>query len=277
MYRENLLAIANQIATEIRFPKFTSLIGNSEKNAIAILDAIKKAAYRDVYRAHHWSDLVEDFRLSSRVPQYNSSGGYYVALIGLDSIHDVILNDTMWDLSSERPIIGGLTDYEWKQVVLGGQAGTGNGSSLFYKVRTVYDITDPEVNMDDPEGNPPAVKYRRVIFIAPATQGTPITISCSMKRRAYVMPEDLSELKYEPTSDSDVFMLSSDLISLAATVRMLRSLGRSYGDQQAEFTALMKEMRQKDGGAPRLKTGGVSIGDELNIPGYVRSFTSFNF
>lgn len=249
MTDKTLLEIAQAVAIEIRYPEISSVFGNSSSNVVAIFDAIKKAAERDVFRAHDWAYLLEFMDVSGATSTNN------VVSVSLPVDYDHILAETAWDAINDRPAVGGLTDYEW--------------NSLFYSSDNVDDILYYRIRRESDAGGEGPQTYSNYLQLAKIPNGQSYQFVCSYKRSYFVVDGVTGEPKATWSGDTDKTVLDSELIVTAATVRMLRSLGRGYGDQAAEYQALLKDARQKNGAVARtISMNGRKQSDYLNIPNY---------
>ena len=239
-----LLEIANGIAIEIRFPTFGSLIGNSSKNAIAVLNAIKKGVERDVFRSDNWNGLRYPFQVT-----FDGTNDIYQ----LPQKFDSILNQTAWDVINERPAMGPVDTYQWMELTRSNIA-TPN-QYLFYKL----------VDHNFGSGLVKAIE-----FYPSQEAGSSVGFECWYISKWYVKDGSTGEDKRYFTADNDKTIIDSELVEQAGLVRMLRSLGLSFQDELEELQSLLKERGTKDGGMTAIDMRGpMRMYPYPNIPGFV--------
>lgn len=255
MSTKTLLQMAQEVATEIRFPQITQVFGNSDKNVVAIFDAIKKATERDVFRSNTWAEMVG----TSNIIDTNTRSDH-TWVYALPDNFDSMIRESAWDNTRDLPIVGGLTTHEWNDLIYSNDnLGT---QQLYFRIFL-------NERTDDGDGGTGLTYYEKSLQIARVENGDSVDIAFSYRKKYYVVDPTTGAPKSDWEADTDITVFDSELIVLAATVRMLRSLGRSYGDQANELTALMKERRLKDGAhARKIDIGRGKIVDYINTPGY---------
>jgi len=227
--------MARAVATELRFPQVNSVIGNSNRNVAAIFDAIKKGANRDVLRAHDWSSLTVYYEFG-----FNGISDLYQLPMSFDHI----INGTPWNAIDDRPANGPLTPEMWTEVV----------NEVVGVYPTDLNFIVGKFNFTG-HGYRPGLKF----YPTPVDTGSEMGFSCQFIANWHVLDGSNRLLIQKFSSDNDTSLLDTDLITQAAVVRMKRSLGLSYADDQAELLELIKDRARKDGGPPVMNAGGRRI------------------
>ena len=223
---KTVLQIGNAAAANCGLPQQTALYGNSNQNALRILQAVKDGAGRDVFRGNDWAVLQSEHTFST-----DGSTAYAVP-----SDFDRLINGTLWDRTNERPLVGPVTAQQWQRYESGLDGLTG--------LTKLFRITGGVILVGGFAGD-------KVIKIYPTTS-TGETIAFEYISNEYVITAQDGNLIPEITSDINVFIFDDDLVEVATTWRLLRNLGMTYADEKIEFEALMDERMANDGGAGSL-------------------------
>lgn len=265
MSKATLLEMVNTVATELRFPKAANIIGNDDKNIVAIFTALKKSMERDVYRAHQWAALREVFNV---IP--DGSTEYWKLPLDYDSI----LNGTAWDVENKRPAVGSLDSYQWENLTKSRL--TPSNQTLFFTVTSYYFSSwiQPEGGGDDLQLSG---ETRDCILFWPSP--LPVMIgqgdisarfSVAYMKNWYILDASTNHSKQLFDNDGDKTILDSELIEQATLVRMLRTLGLGFTAEKEEFDWMLKDRRTKDGGMTAIDTTGPfnTAAAYPNTPGY---------
>lgn len=209
---KTILQIGNEAAALCNLPQQTALFGNSDQNAVRILQAVKDAAEKDVFRGNKngWEILQSDHSFAT-----DGSSSYDE----IPADFDRIVQGTLWDQTNYRPIIGPVSQTTWQKY----NSGLQGVSGLYLLFRIVGDGAGG-----------------KVIKIYPSTDdGT--TVAFEYVSKYYVLDADGVTPKADMETDADTVLFDDDLVVAAATWRLLRSLGMSFADEKIEFDALLDE------------------------------------
>ena len=218
---KTVLEIGNAAAAACGLPQQTTLIGNANQNAVRILQSVRDAAGRDVFRGQDWINLQKEHTfVTTAASSYDE----------LPVDYDRMINGTLWDRTNERPMVGPVTAQQWQRYESGLDGLT--GLTLLFRI------------VGDGAGS-------KVIKIYPST-ATGETIAFEYISSKYVLDPDTVTLKDEINDDGDMFLFDDDLVEVAATWRLLRNLGMTYADERIEFETLIDERSSNDGGAGSL-------------------------
>lgn len=259
MSEATLLDMVNTVATEVRFPTVTNVLGNKDENTVAIYTALKKAMERDVYRAHPWAALRGYFEVA-----FDGSTNYWPLPLDWDSP----LNSTAWDVINQRPARGALDPYQYQKISKSQL--TIPNQTMFYtitsydfgvqgggtrKAMLFYPTPMPETLVYDDQGS--------------ATLG--VGFSMAYMTNWYVLDASTRAKKRSFGSDGDLTLIDSELVEQATLVRMLRTLGLGFAEEKIEFDMMLQNRKQKDGGSTDLDmTGPHDMAPAYpNTPGFV--------
>lgn len=246
MSQDTLLEMVNGIALELRLPEVGSVISATDKNTKTILSSVIQAAERDVFRGNDWAVLIGEL-------VFSFDGTEAVKVLPLDFDH--VMNETDWDITGNRPAVGGLTPFQWQRLKYS-QISTPN-NRLFWMQR----------GQDMGVG----IGLRKVLefYPVPAASADP-QFSCSYISKWYVIDGSTGAPKATFQSDNDTTAFDSQLVEQGGLVRMLRTLGMPFQSEQEEFEAMMKERSAKDQAMAKMDmTGNQKIAPAYpNTPGY---------
>jgi len=222
---KTVLQIGNAAASACGLPQQTTLNGNTNQNAVRILQSVKDAAGRDVFRGQDWVSLqIEHTFATTGATSYDE----------IPSDFDRLINGTLWDRTNERPLVGPVTAQQWQRYESGLDGLT--GLTLLFRIASGYFLGTTHID--------------KVIKIYPTTS-TGQTIAFEYISNEYVL--DIAGAKKDAVdADTDTFLFDDDLVEVAATWRLLRNLGMTYADERIEFETLMDERSSNDGGAGSL-------------------------
>lgn len=245
---KTFLEIAQNIATNARLNIPAQVFGSVDEDAVLIRTCIKNAALRDMMRADNWESLVK--RHTEAYDQDLQSGALDYMVFDLPPYFDRIVNDTIWELNDDKPMVGPLTVSK-RQGVLSGLTISAAVTKSFWVQRYTEGTNET----------------KKVFAIYPTTTtGGSDDYSYQYISSQYVH-DSLNNMKAEFTADSDLTVLDDDAVELAGLIRVLRTLGMDYGDEVDEFNAIRKERIGRDGGAPRVMMDDSDrLGLTFNLP-----------
>ena len=253
MSEATLLEMCNTVATEVRFPAMTNIIGNSNENAVAIYTALKKAMERDVYRAQPWSALRSIIEIT-----FDGTTEFWPLPLNYDSI----INSTAWDIVNLRPARGALDPYQWQKVT--------NMQLAYPGVFMYYTITSHEFLVQPGQEFGGVKKCIRFFPEQPVLTPPGPGFTAAYMSNYYVIDASTRNQKRVFESDGDLTLIDSELVEQATLVRMLRTLGLGFAAEKEEFHAMLKNRSEKDGGATVLNMAGTGVGVGYpNTPGFV--------
>ena len=212
----SLLSICQDVADDIGISKPTIIVGNTDQTATRLL-AQAKAALKSLGNKYSWLSLVTEYTFSTVASQEDYD---------LPSDFARLENQTLWDRTNFEELRGPLSPQQWQEYK----------SSILASTVTVWK------------------KYRIR------------NVSGSVKFSIHPTPDAADDLVFEYvsanycqtsggtgqttwTADTDVGVVDEDLIFLGTRWRMLRRLGMSYAEEQAEYENELEMAISRDGGA----------------------------
>jgi len=205
-----LLSICQDIARNSRVKVPSTIIGNTELEAVSLLQAITETV-ADLLKRIDWQELQAEATITTVA----STAGY-----DLPTNFDRITNETAWNVTRKLPMLGTTSAKEWQNL----KNATENGSTTvdFYRIRGSQILVYP---------TPSSVES----LIYEYTQNTPVESSGGTAKAGW-------------TVDTDVPRIDAFLVELGARWRFKRLLGKPYQEDLAQFneTALLKS--GSDGG-----------------------------
>lgn len=214
-----LLSICQDVTDDIGISKPNIIVGNTDETARRLL-AQAKAALKSLGKANNWLALNTEHTFSTVASQDDYS---------LPSDFGRLQNQTLWDRSNFEELRGPLSPRQWQEYK----------SSILASTVTTWK------------------KYRIR------------NVSGTVKFSIHPTPDSVENLVFEYISnnfcetsggtgqttwaaDTDVGVVSEDLLFLGTRWRMLRRLGMSYEEEYNEYMDELEQEISRDGGAPVL-------------------------
>lgn len=206
-----LLTIAQDILQETKNSTVpTTIIGNTQGAAVQVLAALEKAIV-DVARAYDWEELQKEHTFNSAA----STQGY-----NLPSDFDRIINNTFWNTTNLRTVIGPTTPEDWR--ILSNSTITGATANDYFRLRDSQVLLFP---------TPTAVEgyiYEYISdLIVDDSGGT-------------------GQTGWE--ADTDVPNVDAYLVQLNATWRLLKMQGKPFAEEKLDYDLALAERIAKNRG-----------------------------
>lgn len=250
-----LLQIGEAIAVKAGLPIQVNLIGSSDRTAKLILQAIKDGTSKDAFRDYDWMFLQRESSFTTAGVEYYS----------MPSDFDRFINNTIWDRTNDRPVLGPVGPTKWQEYESGLTGLTG--------LQRICRLAGPAIDNIADIDRPVLRRVRiypddRDSYAGGATD--PIEIAYEYISNKVIQASSggalLAQYKDDWTSDTDVSLIDPDVIESAALYRLLRSLGMSYSDEQEEYNGLVAERGANDSGAETLSMARRTQTFNVNIP-----------
>jgi len=222
-----LLTVCQNVAEEIGIDTPESIIGNSDRTAKQLLRFANRAG--KVLAKKHWTILQKEytFNTSNGIPSYS-----------LPTDYEWILLDSAWDRDNYWKMRGGLDPREWqiyKSGIIANQA-----TRKRYRIKA--------------DGN--AKKF----FIDPTPSATEALVFeyCS---NTWLTDTLGTTFKTAFTSDTDVSLISEELLEMAVLWRFKNAKGLAYAEEYNECMKQTDIAFARDGGLKK-----ISMSRPINVP-----------
>lgn len=205
-----LLTIAQEILKETKSASIpTTIIGNNQDSAKQVLEALNIAIV-NIARSYEWQQLQAEHTFSSVA----STQGY-----NLPSDYDRMINNTFWNATRQRTVVGPSTPQEWR--ILTNSTITGSTANDYFRLRDSQVLIFP---------TPAAVESFVYEYM------TDLIVDSSV---------GVGQTGWE--ADTDVPNVDEYLVRLDATWRLLSMQGKPYAEKQRELDLALVERVSKNG------------------------------
>lgn len=230
----SLLSVAQAVAEEVGLKSPSTVIGNSDRQVKQLLRLINRSGR--ILAKKNWTILQKEYTFSTS----NGTASY-----SLPSDFDRLLDFTAWDRTNYWQLRGPLTPKEW-QIKKSALVAT---ATLRSNVRIKPDTRVNKFFVD-----PTPTSTNTFVFEYASTQWLSDSGNTAGKTLYAV--------------DTDVALISEELIELDVIWRVLARKGFAYDEEKREAEMQIDKAFAEDGGAQLLDFGGVhiAIAERLNLP-----------
>jgi len=236
----NLLNIVQRFANAVGVPSPSTAYANQATDVQQIIELVNQEG-RSLSRRHNWQNLTFEATFTTVATE---SQGTLASIIGGTQQLRAIVNNTIWNRSTQVPIWGPMTRQTWQaQKALGL-----TGPYSEYRIR----------------GN-------TLLFNPAPTAGE----SCYFEYVSNCWCTDSTGATYRRNvaNDADEFLLDDELMLAGLEWRWLRKKGLSYAEEFASYEVMVKDAMGNDGTKPTLHMDG---GLEKRTPGIIVPIGSWN-
>ncbi|MGD9650608.1 MAG: hypothetical protein AB7G80_04980 [Dongiaceae bacterium] len=218
----SLLTMIQDAAREVGFELPNTVIGNNDATARQLLALLNREG-KILSRRHNWTALQREYSFTTVASQ---------EAYALPEDFDRLLNQTAWDRSQRRSLQGPVTPERWQAIKSG--LGAGAGIDRRYRIRRGA-----------------ALNNELIIDPIPASSGESLVFE-------YISSHWCRDAAGETTNnnltnDSDLPLLSEDLLTLGLVWRFLAAKGLSYQQAQLDYEREVAQAIARDGGAAKLR------------------------
>lgn len=225
-----LLQTVRRVCKRVGLPVPSSVITSADAQVmqmrVILEDVISEALTR-----WNWSQLTRRATFTSVAAE---SQGTLLSLTGADFVK--INNDTLWDLTNQRPILGPTSDREWQ-------------------ARTAFGLTGPFSKYQ--------VRGGELLFTPAPTAG--LSISFFWTSNQYVLAENLTTRKSEFSADTDVTVFSDAFTYLGLLYGWKQEKGLPYAEDLRSWEIVAMAEAMGDGTKPILSMDGECVGARPGI------------
>lgn len=230
----SLLSVAQAVAEEAGLASPSAVIGNTSKQVKQLLRLINRSGR--VLAKKNWTILQKEHTFSTVA----STASY-----SLPDDFERLLDQTAWDRTSYWKLRGPLSPKEW-QVKKSALVASATLRSNF-RIKA-----DTRVNK---------------FFIDP-TPSSVVSMVFEYGSTEWVKASDNSSGKTAYAADTDISLISEELIELDVIWRLLARKGFAYEEERQEAMRQIDRAFAEDGGAPVLNFGAPRdvLAERLNLP-----------
>lgn len=227
----SLLTVAQAVAEEVGLPTPGSIVGSNDKTAKQLLRLINRSGKRLAKK--NWAILQKENTFSTVAT---------TASYSLPDDFDRLLDGTIWDRTTYWSLRGPLTPAQWQTYKSGLVANS--------TIRSRFRIKpDTRVNKFFMDPTPSAVVS--MVFEYASTDWVK-TAANDAGKAAYSL-------------DTDVSLISEELIEMDVIWRLLERKGFAYEEAKQEADNAIALAFAEDGGAPILNMGGPVRGPDFRM------------
>lgn len=227
----SLLTIVQGAARELPVTVPTSVIGSTETNTLTLLQLAQKEVL-ELMRQYDWQALLAEASFTTVAAETQTT----LAVTASDLFR--ICNDTMWDRTQSRKVLGPLDTEQWNRKKA--NAAQASASSWF-RVRGNAILFYP----NPPAGNSVYFEYMR---------NTP------------VLDVDGSTRKTAWAADTDTCILNEEVVRLGIVWRFLQGRGLDYAEAFRTYEDARDYFAGVDGAKPVLDMTGETESLDVTLP-----------
>lgn len=219
----SLLTLAKKTARSVGIAVPTTVIGNTDRGIIQLL-ALANEEGEDLAARTQWTAMWNEatFTQVAAALQGTIQGG-----IVSDGDYDYIFNSTMWNRTTQSPIMGPLTPRDWQTL-------------------KAFPVTGPY----------PQYKIERgKLYFDPAGANATDTIAFHYKSTSWCESSGGTG-QSEWLADNDVGRLDESIMRLGLIWRWKKQKGLDYAEDFNTYERRVINAIARDGGAPSLSLGG---------------------
>jgi|TARA_R100001530_G_scaffold3596_5_gene5288 hypothetical protein len=224
-----LLSIVQDVATEIGLASPTTVIGNTDKQIIQLLQMAQREG-RQLGDRYDWEAMQIEATFTQSAA---ASQGAMTTVAGTD--YKYIINDTMWNRSTQLPILGPLDQRDWQAL----QAFSVTGPYPQYRIQN------------------------NTLYFSPDGANATDTIAFEYKSKNWCESSGGTD-QAAWAADDDVGLLDEDLMALGITWRWMKRKGLDYAEDFNIYESRVVDAMARDGGKRTLRP---NTGREDRIPG----------
>jgi hypothetical protein len=197
------------------------ILRQTKSAAVQVLEVLNRSII-NLSRSYDWQELTKEHTFSAVISQNNYS---------LPSDFDRIVNNTFWNATDNREMLGSVSSQEWRTLT---NSTVGSGGEVEY-----YRIRNNEI----------------LIFPTPATADSYIFEYISKN----IIESSGGSGQSTWLADTDVPVVDEYILKLDATWRLLKAQGRPYAEDQREANLALAERMGINAGRQTVRHGAVDF------------------
>lgn len=226
-----LLSIIKDVSEDIGLTAPTTVVGNTDKKVVQLLQMAQREG-RQLGDRYAWSAMLKEttFTQSAAADQ-----GVIQGTIVSDSDFDYIVNDSMWNRTTQLPILGPLGARDWQAL-------------------QAFPVTGPYPQFRIQGGK---------IFFSPVGENATDTIAFEYKSKNWCeSAAGTDQSKWQ--ADTDAGLLNEELMTLGIRWRWFQRKGLDYAEDFNMYESRVADAMARDGGKRNLR---LDAGRDDRIPG----------
>lgn len=226
-----VLDVIQRVSTAVGIGAPTAAVGTSDDSALQLVELLNQEC-RALTQRRDWSFMIGE---ATFVTVATESQGSLSTIVGGSFGVDKIINDTLWNRSTQQPIYGPVTKPNWqarKALAL-------TGPYPEYTIQAGSSWGDPSL----------------YLYPAPAA-GENVYFQYKYKR--WVKDASSSDYYDNIEGDDDILIFPEHLLLAGLEWRWLRKKGLSYAEEFASYEAMVKAAASSDGTKATLNMAGPS-------------------
>lgn len=234
-----LIQMVAQICAEIGAPVPDTVVGSTAATALQHVGLANRAIER-IATMHQWSALIMDYTFTTVIG---------TAAYPAPADFGVPIDQTQWDSSLRRPLVGPVNPQAWQYFK---QYAVSGGVYPRFRIRGSILEIDP----------------------TPTTADVVVASYISKFGVVLATPQTIGGVTYQNgetfASDNDSVFCAKQVFELELKWRFLRAKGLDYAEEMADSQAAMLQAWTRDGGKPIINMGDVDLDRVPNtIPGSI--------
>lgn len=215
-----LLTIVQGAANDCGFAPPSTVIGSSDETAIQMLPLLN-AEGKHLARSYDFQRMIVETSFTTRAQEQQ------ITLASLSSSWCRLINGSMYNRTSNRPVNGPIEIREWQA----------------YKAQPIGTYQD---NF--------RIRGDAIVFLPTPASGESVYLE--YVRKEWVLAEDGTTYKDTFTLDTDGVLIDEELLRLGLVWRFLSRKGMDYSEDYRNYLTRLKQVTGQDGAKPVLSLSG---------------------
>lgn len=214
----SLLTMINGVQDRVGLPRSTIVVSSTDQNVRRLL-ALANQEGRELARRHSWQAITKEKTFTSLAQASQTSA--------IPTDFDRFINESMFNRTNHRRVMGPLTQEQW-------QAQQALNASL---------LTD-------------AFRVRGNAILISPTPAAGLTYAYEYVSTQWCETADGATDKSAWSLDTDIGIISEDLMGLGVDWRYLKSIGTDYAEAFRTYELQVEQAITRDGGARTISMAG---------------------
>ncbi len=215
------LTVIQDACKWLALPVPTAAVSSTDVQVVQLLSLLNEEGVElRKWPDHNWRKLTKQKTFDTVAAEVQTSA--------IPADFDYYINDTMWDRTTIRQVIGPLNPQDWQREKAGPTF-----TSVYYGMR--FRGNDLLLTPTPTAGDDIYYEYSSTYWVCASGSETPT--------------------KAAATVDTDTFVFPETILSRGVRWRFLRAKGLDYAEEFARWTDMVQTEVARDGGAAKLNAG----------------------